>query len=368
MKKDTLKVGDRVVVTGTQSSIMFFKDTGKIIVGRGASDSLGIEFDNQVSQCLHNCNDNGKEDHCYWVDKDLIELEGDKFKANDRVVVTGDQYGMIFDDNHGKVLSIEWGGSYIAVEFDTTFNDSLHSCGDKGKEEHCYYVKTDIVDVQFEEDEEVIEMKKDSIEIGDMVIVDVHKTFISSEERFGHTNKYENGVVLRDSEDGHTLAVEFLNHMKGHGCKGKGKEGYCFYVKPEYITKVIKKDLSLILDKPQQITSYEFRGKYSMELLCREAFKEGIAAFLVIERGDVGASGKGRVLAVVNSSIDFDYGYIESSFGYKVYPFGVNRTSSLISDIKGINEDFEVRLQELKQKAFEVEDKGDYKNKVMYIK
>lgn len=62
------------------------------------------------------------------------------FKVGDRVVCVRVSYGNMYTNGkHGKVIwSDEHGWHNIAVEFDKPISGG-HSCGDRGKECHCWY-------------------------------------------------------------------------------------------------------------------------------------------------------------------------------------------------------------------------------------
>jgi hypothetical protein len=63
--RDEIKVGSRVVINGLYDGKICDNDEGTVI--EGYRSSWGIEFDRNING--HDCNGNGKDKHCFYIDK-----------------------------------------------------------------------------------------------------------------------------------------------------------------------------------------------------------------------------------------------------------------------------------------------------------
>ena len=198
---------------------------------------------------------------------------------------------------------------------------------------------------------------KETLCVGDRVVV----TGMQSEETFD--NEVGEVVVFTGWIDVN-VGIKFKTPREDfHDLDGMCEDKYGWWINKTTCT-LTKCEKDVITSK-QPITSYEFRGKYSMELLCREASRDGVAAFLVIEKGDPGQGDTAS--AIVRCDINYNFTAEESSSGYSRYPFSLFAIPNIIKDIKSINKQEEDRIKELKEQAFN-QNKGEYKNKVIYIK
>ena len=74
-------------------------------------------------------------DNKHLTEETKKEIMKENFKKGDRVHFIGNQDGVDIND-YGYIVSID---SHIGIEFDT-FNSNFHSCSNKAKDKHGYYI------------------------------------------------------------------------------------------------------------------------------------------------------------------------------------------------------------------------------------
>jgi hypothetical protein len=243
-----LELGDTVFVNGTYNDREFDNARGRIISDRYKDTGIwGIEFEHHMGG--HHCDHLGRDGHCWYVSAEMCvlaterELTGQEkplwtsaetapsetpqrsLVLGDTVFVNGTYSDKEFDNARGRIISDqhfqrknEWG-----VEFE--YDIDGHSCGDRGRPDHCWYVPAEMCVLESTTPER---SPMQDFVIGNRVIIngrDGNKLF-----------ENESGTVIDTTTyiEGQRLGIEFDREIPGfHDADGAGRNNRCWYVQKE---------------------------------------------------------------------------------------------------------------------------------------
>lgn len=317
----SFKVGDRVVVNGKQDGKVFNNNKGFVV---SVIDMCGYEIGVQIdatSEHLHSCGGNGEDGKCWWFDKDKVKhyinkwSNSMKYKAGDKVRVNNTaKYA------YGGCTQIDGLVGQVCEVKDVL--DSNYKVYTPDKSDYWYYKEEWLDPVETHTEDETV--------------------------TFTRSNDW----------------CDFNIRLTNSNVNCKKYDGTVFKLVPE-------KD-EPPKDKPRTHT-YQFKGKVNYELLCREAFNDGLYAFVLIE---------GNYTSIFVSDFVNTNNY-EINLHGKNYPLsnltGVNRysyceipmlkerTSKLIAIAKQINQQEHINTMKLKRDVRVGNDKS-ISSKVVYWK